>query len=65
MVTQTFEDTLYYPNSGSLMEFPSPESLKNRIVISTKPPKEYLEDKGTATPPASEDEASDGGDERV
>ena len=27
--------------------FPSPEDLKNKIIISTKPPKEYLESKDT------------------
>ncbi|THU64934.1 hypothetical protein C4D60_Mb01t31720 [Musa balbisiana] len=43
MVTQTFGDMLYYPKSDSLEEFPSPESLKNRIIISTKPPEKYFE----------------------
>ncbi|KAM7265542.1 hypothetical protein ACFE04_003225 [Oxalis oulophora] len=43
MVTQTFGDLLYYPESDCLAEFPSPETLKHRIIISTKPPKEYLE----------------------
>ncbi|XP_010253909.1 PREDICTED: phosphoinositide phospholipase C 4-like isoform X2 [Nelumbo nucifera] len=28
-----------------LLEFPSPEELKYRIILSTKPPKEYLESK--------------------
>ncbi|ONK61854.1 uncharacterized protein A4U43_C08F34270 [Asparagus officinalis] len=42
MVSQTFGDILYYPQSDSFEEFPSPESLKNRIILSTKPPKEYL-----------------------
>ncbi|XP_078446454.1 phosphoinositide phospholipase C 4-like [Wolffia australiana] len=45
MVSETFGDMLYYPESGSLEEFPSPEALKNRIILSTKPPKEYLESK--------------------
>ncbi|XP_057430197.1 phosphoinositide phospholipase C 2-like isoform X2 [Lotus japonicus] len=45
MVTQTFGDILFAPTSESLKEFPSPESLKKRIIISTKPPKEYLEAK--------------------
>ena len=45
MATQTFGDLLYYPASECLAEFPSPESLKRRIIISTKPPKEYLETK--------------------
>ena len=44
MVTRTFGEMLYYPQGECLAEFPSPESLKHRIVISTKPPKEYLED---------------------
>ncbi|KAG1339107.1 phosphoinositide phospholipase C 2 [Cocos nucifera] len=45
MVTQTFGDLLYYPDKDSSEEFPSPESLKRRIILSTKPPKEYLEAK--------------------
>ncbi|KAL6980708.1 phosphoinositide phospholipase C [Sarracenia purpurea var. burkii] len=45
MVTQIFGELLYYPESGCLEEFPSPEALKNRIILSTKPPKEYLESK--------------------
>ncbi|XP_028803761.1 phosphoinositide phospholipase C 6-like [Neltuma alba] len=43
MVTQIFGDALYYPEIDGMAEFPSPESLKDRILISTKPPKEYLE----------------------
>ncbi|XP_059429768.1 phosphoinositide phospholipase C 4-like [Corylus avellana] len=42
MITQTFEDMLFYPESECLEEVPSPEELKYRIIISTKPPKEYL-----------------------
>ncbi|KAK4750174.1 hypothetical protein SAY87_027623 [Trapa incisa] len=45
MVTQTFGEILFAPDSDCLKEFPSPESLKKRIIISTKPPKEYLEGK--------------------
>ncbi|KAF4360721.1 phosphoinositide phospholipase C 2 [Cannabis sativa] len=45
MVTQTFGDVLFSPGTECLKEFPSPESLKKRIIISTKPPKEYLEAK--------------------
>jgi len=45
MATQVFGELLYYPQTDSLMEFPSPESLKGRILISTKPPKEFLESK--------------------
>ncbi|KAL5732852.1 hypothetical protein ACOSP7_032194 [Xanthoceras sorbifolium] len=43
MVTRTFGEILFSPGSECLKEFPSPESLKKRIIISTKPPKEYLE----------------------
>ncbi|KAK9159077.1 hypothetical protein Scep_005651 [Stephania cephalantha] len=45
MITHTFGDILFTPGSEALKEFPSPESLKHRIIISTKPPKEYLESK--------------------
>ncbi|KAL2555666.1 Phosphoinositide phospholipase C 2 [Forsythia ovata] len=45
MITQTFGDMLFSPGSECLKEFPSPESLKKKIIISTKPPKEYLEAK--------------------
>ena len=43
MVDQTFGKMLFYPQSECLKEFPTPEDLKNKIIISTKPPKEYLE----------------------
>ncbi|PIN25453.1 Phosphoinositide-specific phospholipase C [Handroanthus impetiginosus] len=43
MLSQTFGKMLFYPESDCLKEFPSPEDLKHRIIISTKPPKEYLE----------------------
>ncbi|KAL3750529.1 hypothetical protein ACJRO7_011518 [Eucalyptus globulus] len=46
MITQTFGEMLYYPEA-ELKELLSPEDLKHRIIISTKPPKEYLEAKGT------------------
>eukprot|EP00249_Psilotum_nudum_P023448 c28877_g1_i2 orf=370-2205(-) len=50
VVTSTFGDILFYPDTEKeLTEFPSPESLKGRILISTKPPKEYLKgDKSAA-----------------
>lgn len=42
MVTDIFGEMLFTPLSGEcLKEFPSPATLKNRIMISTKPPKEY------------------------
>lgn len=42
-VTETFGDVLFTSGSENFAEFPSPESLKKRIIISTKPPKEYLQ----------------------
>lgn len=45
MVNQTIGDVLFCTRAECLEEFPSPESLKRRIIISTKPPKEYLETK--------------------
>ncbi|KAJ6844608.1 phosphoinositide phospholipase C 4-like [Iris pallida] len=59
MVIQTFEDMLYYPKSEYLEEFPSPEDLKYRIILSTKPPKEYLESKSST---GKEDESQKGKD---
>ncbi|KAF3329896.1 phosphoinositide phospholipase C 4-like isoform X2 [Carex littledalei] len=45
MIKETFGDILYIPDDEPLTVFPSPEDLKHRIIISTKPPKEYLESK--------------------
>ncbi|KAH9613765.1 hypothetical protein KSS87_004924 [Heliosperma pusillum] len=42
---EVFGEMLYTPESNHTEEFPSPEELKYRIIISTKPPKEYLESK--------------------
>lgn len=44
MVTEVFGELLYSPTSQDLEHFPSPEELKFRIILSTKPPKEYLEE---------------------
>ncbi|KAK6247233.1 hypothetical protein QUC31_018798 [Theobroma cacao] len=43
MVKETFGEMLYCTKSENLEEFPSPEFLKKKVLISTKPPKEYLE----------------------
>uniref|UniRef100_A0A1J3IN21 Phosphoinositide phospholipase C n=1 Tax=Noccaea caerulescens TaxID=107243 RepID=A0A1J3IN21_NOCCA len=43
MLTKTFRGMLYRCGSQSYKHFPSPEELKKKILISTKPPKEYLE----------------------
>lgn len=45
MVTETFGDMLYIPTSEFLMELPSPEILKRKVLISTKPP-EYHDPQG-------------------
>ncbi|XP_044479703.1 phosphoinositide phospholipase C 4-like [Mangifera indica] len=49
MITETFGEMLFYPETKCLKEFPSPEELKYRIIISTKPPKEYLETRSTTS----------------
>ena len=41
MITETFGDLLYVPSSDTPNEFPSPEALMKRILISTKPPQEF------------------------
>lgn len=47
MVVEVFGNILYYPpdDTHELKELPSPEQLKGRVLLSTKPPKEYLETK--------------------
>ncbi|CAK9326952.1 unnamed protein product [Citrullus colocynthis] len=55
MVTVTFGDILYVPKSEDLNEFPSPESLKGRILISTKPP-EHLKVESTKEKPSANKE---------
>ncbi|XP_009783482.1 phosphoinositide phospholipase C 2 isoform X3 [Nicotiana tabacum] len=62
MITQTFGDMLFSP-SECLKELPSPESLKKRIMISTKPPKEYLQAKEVKEKDASKKGAEDDSDE--
>lgn len=45
MITRTYGEMLFTTKSEFLEEFPSPEALRMKIIISTKPPKEYLESK--------------------
>ncbi|KAL6203408.1 hypothetical protein ACLB2K_027108 [Fragaria x ananassa] len=45
LLMKTFKEMLFIPDSECFKKLPSPEDLKYRIIISTKPPKEYLEDK--------------------
>ncbi|KAK5830563.1 Phosphoinositide phospholipase C 2 -like protein [Gossypium arboreum] len=55
MVTETFGVMLYRSETENMQQFPSPESLKKRILISTKPPKEYLgENRGDVSETESE-----------
>lgn len=54
MVSEACGDVLVCSTSDSLQDFSSPESLKGRVIISTKPPKEYLETKSSK----EEDEGS-------
>uniref|UniRef100_A0A0E0LQ67 Phosphoinositide phospholipase C n=1 Tax=Oryza punctata TaxID=4537 RepID=A0A0E0LQ67_ORYPU len=49
MVLEVFGDILYYPDKDHLKEFPSPQDLKGRVLLSTKPPKEYLQAKDGGT----------------
>lgn len=59
MVTEVFGEMLFVPESRHLEQFPSPEELKFHVILSTKPPKEYLEerkeskDKGSTSPTGS------------
>ncbi|KAL0710032.1 hypothetical protein Bca4012_017010 [Brassica carinata] len=43
MVRKTFGGTLFQCRDEYKKCFPSPQALKNKILISTKPPKEYLQ----------------------
>ena len=55
MMNEIFGDLLYVPNREHIEIFPSPEDLKMRILVSTKPPMEYLDE--TKTPKGKENEA--------
>ncbi|CAN8254498.1 unnamed protein product [Cochlearia groenlandica] len=64
MITEVFGEMLYTPPSGEcLKEFPSPSSLKKRIMISTKPPKEYKKAKDEDV--VKKDKALGGGGDEV
>jgi phosphatidylinositol phospholipase C delta len=47
MIKETFGNTLHLTESEAMSEFPSPEDLKGKIIVSTKPPKEYLQTKSS------------------
>lgn len=69
MMKEIFMDMVYFSESGDLKEFPSPEDLKYKVVISTKIPKEKLKkEKGSESDvsgkaSSSEDVSAD--DEKV
>ncbi|EYU20012.1 hypothetical protein ABFS82_06G067200 [Erythranthe guttata] len=65
MITQTFGDILFTPDSECLSVFPSPESLKKRVMISTKPPKEYLHAKKVPEKESDSKQGKDSGDEEA
>ncbi|KAE8688703.1 Phosphoinositide phospholipase C 2 [Hibiscus syriacus] len=44
MVVDIIGDMLYESKVENVEQFPSPDSLKKKVLISTKPPKEYLEE---------------------
>ncbi|XP_078179189.1 phosphoinositide phospholipase C 6-like [Carex rostrata] len=54
MMNEIFGDLLYVPNREHIEIFPSPEDLKMKILISTKPPMEYLDE--TKIPKGKENE---------
>ncbi|KQK07876.1 phosphoinositide phospholipase C 2 [Brachypodium distachyon] len=47
MIKETFGDMLHISQSETMAEFPSPDDLKGKIIISTKQPKEYLQTKSS------------------
>ncbi|XP_076933057.1 phosphoinositide phospholipase C 4-like [Bidens hawaiensis] len=59
MITETFGSMLFSPESENLEELPSPENLKYRILISTKPPKEYLETDDVSRSSSQKSQVSD------
>jgi phosphatidylinositol phospholipase C, delta len=60
LIKQTFGDMLFISESEHMAEFPSPDDLKGRIIVSTKPPKEYLQTK-SGKEEASDDSKPQGG----
>uniref|UniRef100_A0ACD5WSY6 Uncharacterized protein n=1 Tax=Avena sativa TaxID=4498 RepID=A0ACD5WSY6_AVESA len=60
MVLEVFGSILYYPEEEHPKELPSPEDLKGRILLSTKPPKEYLEAKAGGTIKDNDTESNPG-----
>ncbi|CAI9772231.1 unnamed protein product [Fraxinus pennsylvanica] len=65
MIKETFGDMLFCPGEECLKEFPSPESLKKRVMISTKPPKEYLQAKDAKAKESGSNKGKDSSEEEA
>ncbi|GLJ53376.1 hypothetical protein SUGI_1138150 [Cryptomeria japonica] len=65
MMTETFGDMLFYPDPNDYKVLPSPEDLKHHIIISTKPPKEYLERQNSADLESGGNEGKNTGEEET
>lgn len=65
MVTHVFGDMLYCPESDGLDEFPSPNDLKHKIILSTKPPKEYLDTNKVGKTSAMQEKDSSDDEDKV
>ncbi|CAH2069504.1 unnamed protein product [Thlaspi arvense] len=70
MMKETFMDMVYFSESGDLREFPSPEDLKYKVVISTKFPKGNLNkekdsESDVSGKASSDDSADQVGDEKT
>jgi phosphatidylinositol phospholipase C, delta len=63
MMNEIFGDLLYVPNGDNIETFPSPEELKMKILVSTKPPTEYLED--LKTPKTNEPQVQGGNEDEA
>lgn len=59
MAIQIFGEMLYCPKTDFLTEFPSPASLKNMVVISTKPPKEFPQSEKARHDASNESDSSE------
>jgi phosphatidylinositol phospholipase C delta len=61
MIKETFGDMLHVSECETMAEFPSPDDLKGKIIISTKPPKEYLQTKSGKEEPRNGSTEEEGG----
>ncbi|KAJ8749785.1 hypothetical protein K2173_012336 [Erythroxylum novogranatense] len=59
MITEIFGKKLYRPECECLEDLPSPDDLKYRIIISSKPPKEYKKLKAAKSKRSKSEKDSD------